>query len=260
MENLGTYPFGEKVAKVSQKDRSKKKFFVLGSYASAVHTAWYNISGKVISKSLPVSNEPEILWTGNSFEAMTIINRISIPEDAGRLSDPGRWLNGSVGRIFNAHFLKPLNIYRSDIWMCLLIPFFLANKGQRKALSRYEKLRTQFNLPESQINPSSHKSHLIDENRKQEILNELKESDADTIITLGDMPLHHIIKFYNPEFENLLSFDRYGIMHKLIIDDREYRLLPLYHPKAGENVGSYTQKWRSIHQDWISSTVGSLEI
>lgn len=34
------YPFGETVKRLVQKDRTHKKVFVLGVYASAVHARW----------------------------------------------------------------------------------------------------------------------------------------------------------------------------------------------------------------------------
>jgi hypothetical protein len=45
-EELGTFPFGQPVRKVEQMDRSSKKVFVLGVYASAVHAKWIGSDGK----------------------------------------------------------------------------------------------------------------------------------------------------------------------------------------------------------------------
>jgi hypothetical protein len=38
--HIGTSPFGQPVRKVEQIDRSAKRVFVLGVYASAVHAKW----------------------------------------------------------------------------------------------------------------------------------------------------------------------------------------------------------------------------
>ena len=250
MEKPGLFPFGEEVRILNQKDRSPKKFFVIGSYASAVHASWFDMSGKMISRALAVANEPEILWTGNSFEAMSIINRVNCPPDAGILSDPGKRMNGGVGRLFYLEVLKPLNILRSDVWFTLLIPFIVANKGQRKSLNRYKRLCADFNLPESSILPSNIKSSLITEQRIKEILNELEESKAEVIITLGDLPLHHFIRLFDSGKVNLSAFLKYGAVNKVEINNKIYKLLPLYHPKSGENIGSYTEKLIRIHQEW----------
>lgn len=260
MENLGNFPFGEAVERLSQKDRTPKKYFVIGSYASAVHTAWYDLNEKVITKSLAVANEPEILWTGNSFEAMTIINRLNCPPEAGSLCDPGKWMNGGVGRLFNMDILKPLNIFRSDVWLALLIPFTIANKGQRKAMNRYNRICEQFKLPPAKLHPSNIKSELIDEERISELLKELEECKPDVIITLGDLPLHHFIRRFDETKFNLTAFKYYGSLHEVEINSRHYKLLPLYHPKAGENLGSYTEKWMKVHKDWIKYQASGLKI
>ena len=255
MESLGSFPFGEEVKIVSQKDRTPKKYFVIGSYASAVHTTWFGTNGKIITKSLPVANEPEVLWTGNSLEAMTIINRIYIPSEAGSLTDPGKWVNGGVGRLFNVEILRPLNIFRSDVWLTLLIPHTVANKGQRKAINRYTRFAEEFNLHKSNIKPSNIKSSLIDEKRIRDISEELETSKAEIIITLGDLPLHHFIKLFDPAKKNLDSFKNYGCLHKVKINSKSYQLLPLYHPKAGANIGAYTERWKNIHHEWIKYDV-----
>ena len=41
------YPFGSELQKVEQQDKSPKKVFVLGVYASAVHAKWKDINGKI---------------------------------------------------------------------------------------------------------------------------------------------------------------------------------------------------------------------
>ncbi len=68
------FPFGQKLKKVEQKDRSPKKVFVLGVYASAVHARWVDKNGKQKVSALAVASEPEIFWTGKNAEE--IISRI----------------------------------------------------------------------------------------------------------------------------------------------------------------------------------------
>lgn len=76
------YPFGETVRPLVQIDRSPKKVFVLGVYASAVHAQWKK-DGKVLCHALAVASEPRIFWDGNPQEAADIIGRIHIPEGLG---------------------------------------------------------------------------------------------------------------------------------------------------------------------------------
>jgi len=46
MNVFGTFPFGQPIRKVEQRVRSKKRVFVLGVYASAVHARWIGPDGK----------------------------------------------------------------------------------------------------------------------------------------------------------------------------------------------------------------------
>lgn len=53
------YPFGQHVQSLVQQDRTPKKVFVLGVYASAVHARWKKY-GKTICPALAVASEPRI--------------------------------------------------------------------------------------------------------------------------------------------------------------------------------------------------------
>jgi len=52
------YPFGSTLKKVEQQDKSPKKVFVLGVYASAVHAKWIGADGKLKVTALAVASEP----------------------------------------------------------------------------------------------------------------------------------------------------------------------------------------------------------
>jgi len=78
------YPFGQKVKALVQQDRTPKKVFVLGVYASAVHARWKK-DGKTVCTALAVASEPRIFWDGNIEEAKEIISSISIPKEVGTL-------------------------------------------------------------------------------------------------------------------------------------------------------------------------------
>ncbi len=66
MINEYYFPFGQKLLQVKQLDRSPKKAFVLGVYASAVHARWLDKKGKQIVSALAVASEPEIFWEGEN--------------------------------------------------------------------------------------------------------------------------------------------------------------------------------------------------
>ena len=76
------YPFGQIVRPLIQQDRTPKKLFVLGVYASAVHPRWKK-DGKTECPALAVASEPIIFWDGNVDEAKEIISKIVIPKEAG---------------------------------------------------------------------------------------------------------------------------------------------------------------------------------
>ena len=92
------YPFGQKVQRLIQKDRSAKHVFVLGVYASAVHAKWKK-GNKVICQALAVASEPRIFWDGNSEEAKQIIDGIKIPAELGELIPASSQLNGPSAKV-----------------------------------------------------------------------------------------------------------------------------------------------------------------
>ena len=73
------YPFGQTVNPLVQQDRTPKKVFVLGVYASAVHARWKQGS-KIVCQALAVASEPRIFWDGNVEEAKAIISSIKMPD------------------------------------------------------------------------------------------------------------------------------------------------------------------------------------
>lgn len=79
------FPFGQQVHSLIQQDRTSKKVFVLGIYASAVHARW-KINGKTVCVALAVASEPRIFWDGNIEEAKAIISKIYIPKETGHCS------------------------------------------------------------------------------------------------------------------------------------------------------------------------------
>ena len=93
---IGNYPFGQPLRRVLQVDRSPKRAFVLGVYASAVHARWLSPAGRTLVAALAVASEPYIFWRGDGVE--DIIGRIVIPSCAGRLVPATAQLNGPSGQ------------------------------------------------------------------------------------------------------------------------------------------------------------------
>ena len=101
------FPFGQELHPLVQEDKSPKKVFVLGVYASAVHARW-KIDGQIICQALAVASEPRIFWDGNEEEAKSIISKISIPPELGCLEPAGRQLNGPSAKVLDENILAPL--------------------------------------------------------------------------------------------------------------------------------------------------------
>jgi len=89
------FPFGQHLKSVQQEDRSPKKYFVLGVYASAVHARWRGLDGKIKINALAVASEPYIFWKGN--RCQEIIEKISIPKELGVLKPALPMYNGPSG-------------------------------------------------------------------------------------------------------------------------------------------------------------------
>ncbi len=244
------YPFGTKVKKVEQKDRTQKKYFVLGVYASAVHAKWIGADNKIKVKALAVASEPEIFWRGDREEVERIISKIEIPSEIGRLEVADPSFNGPSGIELDKSYLNPLGLTRNDVWLCDLLPYSRLNIGQAKAIKReYEPLKDKFNLPEVSIEKVP--SKFSDDRRLKEIVKELKESGAKKIILLGDIPIKEFVNKFSKEYLKLSEFKEYGEFHEIQIENITYHILPLVHPRQAGKLGRSNHKWFQLHQDWI---------
>lgn len=249
------FPFGQILHPVVQTDLSPKKVFVLGVYASAVHARWIDKDGNQLVAALAVASEPEIFWTGH--DAQSQINQIDIPEEVGKLVLPGSNLNGPSGRALDELYLKPLNLSRSDAWLCDLIPETRLNPNQKNAIKRlYKPLSKKYNLPKVTI-PEFRQSELNSEFRRQEILVELFTSQAEILILLGDLPIKGFLNYFSDKrYENLASFgetpDSYGQEHKIEISGKTFKVIPLCHPRQAQRLGASSVTWYALHKHWVS--------
>ncbi len=250
------FPFGQPLTKVQQKDTSKKKAFVLGVYASAVHARWIDKEGKQKVSALAVASEPEICWTGEN--AAQIISEIKVPAQLGKLTVPSdQKLNGPSGRALDKLFLAPLGLDRESTWLCDLLPYSRVNEKQRKAIDTHysKKIVEQFNLPPATI-PNFDRKELKSDTRGDEILEELEASQAETLILLGDLPIYWFLRFHDKRFSKLSQFGdteaTYGKSHEIKINNRIYSVVPLCHPRQANRLGSSSLKWGLMHDCWIS--------
>jgi hypothetical protein len=247
-----TFPFGQALKIVQQKDRSAKKVFVLGVYASAVHAQWLDVRGKQITPALAVASEPEIFWTGQ--DADKIISGITFPKELGTLVSAADHLSGPSGNVLDNLYLSPLGYKREETWLCDLLPESRVNEKQRIAIDKfYTPVVKKFNLPEATV-PDFNKEELNSEERRAEILEELEESKADTIILLGDLPIKWFLRFHDDRFTKLSEFgessESYGKTHKIIINSKVYNVIPLCHPRQAGKLGVSNSKWAELHEYW----------
>ncbi len=251
------FPFGQKLKRVEQSDRTPKKVFVLGVYASAVHARWLDNDGKQKVSALAVASEPEIFWTGENAEE--IISNIKIPAELGSLKVPkDPKLNGPSGRALDEKFLTPLGITRDEVWLCDLLPESRVNLAQRRALSKHytQEVIQEFGLKPASIRDFD-KKELNSGKRRKEILEEIELSKAETLILLGDLPIKWFLKFHIPKYSKLSDFgaddQTYGKEHELEINGKLYKVIPLCHPRQAARLGSTSLKWGMLHENWINS-------
>ena len=257
-----TFPFGQPLVKVHQTDTAtNKKVFVLGVYASAVHAKWIGADNKEKVKALAVASEPYIFWHG--FNAQEMINSINIPKELGRLEVPSdKSLNGPSSIALDNLFLVPLGFERKDAWLCDLLPESRVNPSQRKAIDLHytPSLIEQYGLAPASI-PDFDESEIERnaEQRKLEILAELEASGANTVVLLGDMPIRWFLNGFDKQYSKLSQFgntkDTYGQKHPIEINNKMYDVIPLCHPRNAAKLGTYSQIWADLHDNWVKTNI-----
>lgn len=251
-----SFPFGSELKKVEQQDKSPKKVFVLGVYASAVHAKWIDANGKVKVNALAVASEPEIFWKGNN--ADEIINRIKIPSVLGKLIPADDRFNGPSGKVLDDLFLQPLGYTRADAWLCDLLPYSRINPNQQEAIdTKYNSQMKDFDLPKCTI-PHFNAAELNNSLRVDEIVTELEHSQADTIILLGDLPIKHFLSHFMKatklsDFGTMQS--EYGIKHLVNINGKTYNVIPLVHPRQAGQLGTNSHDWSHLHKAWVKKKI-----
>ena len=249
------FPFGQKLEIVKQEDRSPKKFFVLGVYASAVHARWRGIDNKIKINALAVASEPYIFWKGDG--CREIIGKISMPKELGTLEPALPKYNGPSGNTLDDKFLKPLGTERSEAWLCDLLPYSRINSNQRKALDKYyEPEVSRFSLPKCTV-PNFTQTELKSQyNRHIEVMQEIEESKCNTIILLGDLPIKYWLSHFT-RFRKLAdfgdTFDRYGKTYDIKLNGKNFNILPLVHPRQAGNLGKASKKWNELHNQWVAN-------
>ena len=246
------FPFGERLHRLAQEDRTPKKGFVLGVYASAVHARWKR-NGETVCPALAVASEPRIFWDGNEEEAREIIGRIKIPAELGTLSPAGKNLNGPSAKVLDEHILKPLGFKRSDAWLCDLLPETRINDNQMKVIKEeYNPKIDKFGL--NKVNIPERGDVFADKERCNEILRELEESDARLLVLLGDIPIKQFLNVVADvpysTLQEYVDLYGYGNPTDVTIQSKTIKVLPLAHPRQIGALGYHSKTWCEMHQKW----------
>ena len=249
------FPFGQELHPLVQEDKSPKKIFVLGVYASAVHARW-KLDGQIICQALAVASEPRIFWDGNEEEAKAIISKISIPPELGYLEPAGKQLNGPSAKVLDENILAPLGFTRNDAWLCDCLPETRLNPSQVKALKeKYIPLIEEYSL--NPVTIPTRPSTFCDKKRSAEITDELMRSEANLLVLLGDIPIaQYLKKVADVPFATLGEYVElygYGNPTEVAIEGKIIKVLSLAHPRQIGALGAHSEKWFNMHREWEES-------
>jgi uracil-DNA glycosylase len=254
------FPFGQRLNKVEQLDRTPKKIFVLGVYASAVHAKWIGVDGKHKVNALAVASEPYIFWRGDRTE--DIIANIKIPKELGTLVPARDDLNGPSGNALDNFYLHPLGLNRIDAWLCDMVPHACLNPRQNAAIIReYIPLMEEFDLPKVTL-PNAPKN-FKNFRRVQQIIEEINLSQPKVIITLGNDPIDWFLKRFTGigQLSQMgTTPDSYGRLHPCEIAGKSLYWLPLCHPRQAARLGGFNDSWYQLHQSWLQKNSKELLI
>ncbi len=246
------FPFGQQLKPLRQEDKSPKKVFVLGVYASAVHARWKK-DGEVICQALAVASEPRIFWDGNEQEARKIIDAVNIPKELGVLEPASRQLNGPSAKVLDNNILAPLGFKREDAWLCDCLPETRINSSQAKAIrEKYNPLIEQYGL--NSVTIPARPSYFCDQKRSEEITQELMQSEAELLVLLGDIPIaQYLKKVADVPYSTLgeyVDLYGYGNCTETIICGKNIKVLPLAHPRQIGALGAHSERWNLAHKEW----------
>jgi len=246
------FPFGQELHPLIQQDQQKKKVFILGVYASAVHAKWKK-GTKTIAQALAVASEPYIFWDGNPEEACRIIKGINIPAECGTLEPADSHLNGPSAKVLDEDVLAPLGFSRKDAWLCDMLPETRLNPNQLKVIrERYEPIMVQYGLNSVTVPPCP--STFCDELRSKQITAELIKSEAELLVLLGDLPirqyLHRVAKTSYSSLQKYVEQFGYGNSSDITIGNKTIKVLPLVHPRQIGALGPHSESWCQMHREW----------
>ena len=104
---------------------------------------------------------------------------------------------------------------------------------------------------------------MINEVRRKEILEEIVSAKPKLIVLLGDRSIKWFLFQFVRKYNRLEQFgyteELYGRIHRFTIEDKEYNVLPLVHPRQAAGIGYHSKKLRELHKYWLENVAPTIK-
>lgn len=250
----GVFPFGRPaLEQPSRPARSRSAdVFVLGVYPSALHVRWQSPSGQVVG-ALAVDDEPEVFWDGadQNDQVARWAQSVGWSPEWGTITPAG---NGTSGRSVVERVLTPLGTgpARTHFTDCVRTYFAKRGPGTQEAriTQVYEPMARARGLPSASLPPRPDPAAMVRlalEKDRGFLAEELRRSDADTVVTLGQEAADVFASVVGHPRVELRPIESYGQARTVRVGRGALSWFPLVHP------GQRMPHWRSTHDAWVQS-------
>jgi hypothetical protein len=134
-----------------------------------------------------------------------------------------------------------------------MVPHALSDRGQQSAIQkRYEPLRQRFGLHESTVPlKPANSAGWRDLVEVERLVQELEQSQADTIISLGNPVIEHFLNRVCVTPIPRLTPEDYGAVRQVVMKGgARYQVVCLAHMRV--TTIRPMDRWRIAHEDWIA--------